>query len=111
MVEVEREAGFKNRIPAVSSAGAGGCEAAAADGRRPEVGDGPDKWAPPVGDPKGGGGRLSWALAFGRPNEEGEEEKNGPAAHSKKKKGKKEKKKGEKNFPGIKYCLCSFLID
>jgi hypothetical protein len=98
----EREAGFDFRIPAISGAGASGRErgmgageaaharawstwpgeggdvgaatvaAAAARRDRREEGDGPDRWAPPVGDPERGGCGAAWlpgwASACGRPS-------------------------------------------
>jgi hypothetical protein len=82
-------------------------------GGRPEVGEGPDRWAPPVGDP--GERREAAGLAGPRPaagpTGEGGEGGNGPAAHSKKKKGKRkgrEKKKEEKDFLELNIACAHF---
>nr|BAD13271.1 hypothetical protein [Oryza sativa Japonica Group]BAD20163.1 hypothetical protein [Oryza sativa Japonica Group] len=80
--------------------GSGGCRHGR---RRPEVGDGPDRCAPPIDDPEWGGARGSrWlrlglgpaqlARARGRGHWAG-----GPKG---KKEGKKKRKK-KKDFPGI----------
>ena len=121
----EREAGFENRIPAISGAGASGRErgvgagnaahvrvwsswpegggdvGAAARRERREVGEGPDRWAPPVGDPWRGGrrgglaGPRPAAGPAGRRGEERREWASGPFGKGRE----KEKEKGEKNFP------------
>jgi hypothetical protein len=83
-------------------------------GGRPEVGEGPDRWAPPVGDP--GERREAAGLAGPRPaagpaRRGGRKGKNGPTAHLKKKeeKERKKKKKKEKGFSlELKYCLLNF---
>jgi hypothetical protein len=130
----EREAGFDNRIPTISGAGASGRErgvgagnaaheragstwpegggdvgAAAVAGvaarrERREVGEGPDKWAPPVGDP-GRGGRRG-GLAGPRPaagpargrGKKRREWAGGPFGKRRKKRGKR-KRKRKKDFP------------
>jgi hypothetical protein len=124
----EREAGFDFRIPAISGAGASGRErgmgagdsaharawstwpggggdvgaatvaGAAARRDRREEGDGPDRWAPPVGDPERGG--REWA-GLGRPSRgKAGAGGNGPGPRKRKKEG-KEKIKGKRIFPGI----------
>nr|BAD07691.1 plant disease resistance polyprotein-like [Oryza sativa Japonica Group] len=133
----EREAGFENRIPAISGAGAderegevgaGGAAharawptwpgggggvgatavagaAARARGRRRARQVGPTCRRPGWEE---GGGRPSWALAFGRPSGGEGRKENGPAAHPKRK-GEKEKEKGRKGFSlELKYCLLNF---
>jgi hypothetical protein len=94
----------------------GGFGAAARAGDRREEGDGPDRWAPPVGDPERGGSGAAWlpgwASACGRPNREGEGGKekwaDGPFDKKEEKREEKEKEKGKRIFPGIKYCLLNF---
>jgi hypothetical protein len=75
------------------------------------VGDGTDRWAPPVGDPErreAGGRLLGWASACGRPSKvkRGGKGKwaDGPFRKKEEKEGKKKKKKRKRNFPGIKNC-------
>ncbi len=90
--------------------GAATVAGAAARRERREVGDGPDRWAPPVGDPGRGGRRGGLAgprPAAGPAGRRGRKGENGPAAHSKKG-GKKKKKKEKKIFPGIKILLAQF---
>nr|ABA98613.2 retrotransposon protein, putative, Ty3-gypsy subclass [Oryza sativa Japonica Group] len=132
----ERETGFGFRIPAISGAGAngrergkgagdaaharawptwpgrdGGVGAAAVSARRPrrdrrEVGEGPDRWAPPVGDPERGGGRRlpGWALGLRPAQQGGGGGRRGmgrrPIRKEKRReKGREKKKKKEKDFP------------
>ncbi|BAD72398.1 plant disease resistance polyprotein-like [Oryza sativa Japonica Group] len=79
---------------------------------RREVGEGPDRWAPPVGDPgEEGGGRPGWASACGRPSK-GEGRKEGIGRRpirKKEEKGREKKKKKEKGFSlELKYFLLNF---
>jgi hypothetical protein len=69
------------------------------------VGDGTDRWVPPVGDPErreAGGRLLGWASACGRPSKvkRGGKGKcaDGPFRKKEEKEGKKKKKK-KKEFP------------
>ncbi len=81
--------------------------------RRLEEWDGPDRWAPHVGDPgreKRAAGSARLGLGLRPAQREEEAEGIGPADQSKEKKGEKKTKRKEKDFPGIKYCLCSILI-
>nr|BAD61440.1 hypothetical protein [Oryza sativa Japonica Group]BAD88340.1 hypothetical protein [Oryza sativa Japonica Group] len=78
--------------------------------RRLEEGDGPDRWAPPVGDPgrEEGGGRLDWASAC-RPaqREEGgkREWAGGPIER---KREKKKEKEGKRIFLGLNIAFAQF---
>jgi hypothetical protein len=85
-----------------------GAAAAVSAGRRErerrEVGDGSDRWAPPVGDPgrEGGGRPAGPRPAAGPAGRRGRKGENGPAAHfekGRKKGGKKRKRKRKKDFP------------
>ena len=129
----EREAGFDFRIPTISGAGASGREGevgagdaaharawttwpggggdvgaaavagAAARRERREVGEGPDRWAPPVGDPERGGrrGGLTGPRPAAGPAGRGGERREwaGGPFGKKRKREEKEKRKRKKDFP------------
>jgi hypothetical protein len=86
---------------------------AAARRERREVGEGPDRWAPPVGDPERGGRRAAWLGLGLRPAQQrggGGKEKwaDGPF-DKKEEKERKKKKKKEKGFSQeLKVLLAQF---
>nr|BAD23187.1 hypothetical protein [Oryza sativa Japonica Group]BAD23646.1 hypothetical protein [Oryza sativa Japonica Group] len=88
------------------SEGDGGCGIRR---RRPEVGDGPNRWAPPVGDLKGGGRRPAQLGRGLRPAQRGgERERMGRRPIRKRKRREKKKKKKEMNFLGLNIACARF---